>query len=177
MSSSEATVKPLNWKTDISTEDSLLSPIDWNALEEYAIGVKRKQSDDDTGNVTCQLSAEYSIGGIHIVRRLDFDDGTSWVARLSQQKDSSPISLERMLQDVHTTRVVHERSKIPVPKIFAYEASDDNAIGVAFMIMEYIPADTAMDSFGGFSTHRGEIPPQFKEKYYNAMAEIQVSSI
>lgn len=44
------------------------------------------------------------------------------------------------------------------------------------MILEYIPADTAMDSFGGWFVHKGKIATHFKKKYYAAMAEIQVRS-
>jgi hypothetical protein len=43
------------------------------------------------------------------------------------------------------------------------------------MIMEFIPADAAMDSFGGWSAHRSRTPPHFKKKFYTAMAGIQVS--
>lgn len=58
-----------------------LTFVNWKALEEYAVGVKRQHTNYD-GEITCQLSAEYNMGGLHVVRRLDFHDGTSWVARL-----------------------------------------------------------------------------------------------
>jgi hypothetical protein len=44
------------------------------------------------------------------------------------------------------------------------------------MIMEFIPGDTAMDSFGGHRIHKGKTPPQFKAKFHAEMADIQVSS-
>jgi hypothetical protein len=166
-----ANTKPLNWKNDINAERSL-TPINWTALKEYAIGVKQKHTNDD-GEITCQLSAEYNMGGLHIVRRLDFHDGTSWVARL-QLRRATADSLQRLIQEVHTIEVIRERSTIPVLEIFAYDASDNNAVGVAFMIMEFIPADTAMDSFGGWPVHRGKNPPHFKKNFYAAMARIQV---
>ncbi|KAF2753263.1 hypothetical protein EJ05DRAFT_458272 [Pseudovirgaria hyperparasitica] len=161
----------LNWKTNIDSE-CLPSPIDWKALEEYAISFKRKRSNYD-GEITCNVSAEYNMGGLHVVRRLDFQDGTTWVARLQLQK-ATPESLERLLNEVHTIQVIRERSRIPVPELFTYEASDDNAVGVAFMIMEFVPADTAMDSFGGWPVHRGKIPAPFRRKFYTGMAKIQV---
>ncbi|KAF1812192.1 hypothetical protein P152DRAFT_458596 [Eremomyces bilateralis CBS 781.70] len=114
------------------------------------------------------------MGGLNIVRRLDFHDGTSWVARLQLPKPC-PDSLQRLMNEIHTIQVIREQTRIPVPEIFAYGASCNNAIGVAFMIMEFIPADTAMDSFGGWSVHRGKTPPQFRKTFYSAMTEIQVS--
>jgi len=54
--------------------------------------------------------------------------------------------------------VVRERSQIPVPEVYAYEANCDNAVGVPFILLEFMPRDTAMDSFGGYSTHKGVTP-------------------
>ncbi|KAJ4286505.1 hypothetical protein N0V90_013205 [Kalmusia sp. IMI 367209] len=162
--------RKLNWKNDINSERAL-APVNWKALEEYAIGVKREHTNDD-GEITCQLSTEYNMGGLHLVRRLDFHDGTSWVARL-QLCRATAESHQRLVHEVHTVQALHAKSSIPVPEIFAYEASYDNTVGVAFMLMEFIPADTAMDSFGGWPVHRGKTPPQFKENFHAAMARIQ----
>lgn len=165
-------IKTLNWRSNISAESSL-PPIDWNALQEYAIGVKRMLTNQE-GVINCQLSSEYNMGGLHVVRRLDFQDGTSWVARL--QLHTTTESLQRLIHEVCTIQVIRKQSAIPVPEIFAYETSCDNNIGVAFMIMEYIPADTAMDSFGGWQVHKGKTPTRFKRQFYATMARIQVRS-
>lgn len=113
------------------------------------------------------------MGGLHLVRRLNFQDGTLWVARIQKPESKST---ERLLQEIHTMAVVRERSDIPVPKVFAYEADCNNAVGSPFMFMEFIPGDTAMNSFGGYHVHKGETPPQFKVKFHAEMADIQVSS-
>jgi hypothetical protein len=42
------------------------------------------------------------------------------------------------------------------------------------MILEYIPAITAMDSFGGWDEHKGRIPQHFRTDYHTSMADIQV---
>ncbi len=70
--------------------------------------------------------------------------------------------------------VVREKSKIPVPEIYSYEANCDNSVAVPFILMEFIPGDTATDSFGGYKVHNGETPLQFKRKFHAAMADIQV---
>jgi hypothetical protein len=165
-------IKLLNWRSDINVERSL-PPINWKALQEYAIGVKRMLTNHD-GEIGCQLSSEYNMGGLHVVRRLDFQDRTSWVARL--QLHTTAESIQCLVHEVCTIQVIREQSAIPVPEIFAYEPSCDNDVGVAFMIMEYIPADTAMDSFGGWPVHKGKTPPQFKAQFYATMARIQVRS-
>lgn len=161
----------LNWKNNISNESSLAF-VDWEALREFAIGIKRHYSNHES-NITCQLSADYNMGGLHVVRRLDFQDGTSWVARLQQRK-ATANSIQRLLHEVYTIQVIRQRTKIPVPEIIGYDASDDTKVGVAFMLLDFILADTVMDSFGGLPAHKGRIPHNFKSDFYAAMAEIQV---
>ena len=160
----------LNWKcTDIDGEFSV--PIDWEALRLYALTVKRQR--DRSQNLTCGLSREYNIGGLHAVRRIDFSDGCRWVARLQLQKPT-PESCQRLLQEVNTMAVVRSQSRIPLPTVFAYQANCYHAVGVAFMLMEFIPGNTAMDSFGGWDKHKGKMPSRFEKKLHAALADIQV---
>ncbi|KAI0619222.1 Protein kinase-like domain protein [Pyrenophora tritici-repentis] len=161
----------LNWKGNINIEPSL-PPIRWEAVIDYAKDVKRSYTKHDS-NIDCQLSMQYSMGGLHVVRRLDFEDGTSWVARLQRRKVTAE-SCKRLVTEVHTIQIVRERSNIPVPEVFGYNVSYDSPAGVPFMLLEYIPADTVMDSFGGYELHKGRIPPIFREDYYASMANIQI---
>ena len=135
----------LNWKfTNIDANFSV--PVDWEALRHYALAVKRQR--DGTQHLVCELSGEFNSGGLHAVRRIDFSDGCRWLARL-QREGPTPESCQRLLHEVHTMAVVRAISAIPVPEAFSYEASCDHAVGVAFMLVEFIPGDTATDSFGG----------------------------
>ncbi|KAH7061876.1 hypothetical protein BKA63DRAFT_429851 [Paraphoma chrysanthemicola] len=161
----------MNWKENIDIEVSLPA-IDWEALTQIAKHVKQRFSKHDS-EIECKLSAAYKMGGVHVIRRLDFEDGTRWVARLQRRK-ADLGSAERLKQEVHTIEVIRERSKIPVPEVFWYDASCNNVVGVPYMLLEFIPADSAMDSFGGHKVHRGRTPPQYKTKYLDSMATIQV---
>lgn len=162
---------PLNWKTTSIDAEPALGLVNWDALKQYAISVKRR--DDGSQTSTCELSSEYNTGGLHAVRRIDFDDGCRWVARLQLHRQTLE-SRQRLLHEVHTMDLVRERSRIPVPKVFAYETHDHNPVGAAFMLMEFVSGDTAMDSFGGWDVHKGEVPSRFRGKYFAALAELQV---
>ena len=161
----------LQWKDNIIAESSL-PPINCAALIQYAEGIKRRHL-KRASNIKCHLSDKYNMGGLHVVRLLDFEDGTTWLARLQRHKGTAE-SCQRLLAEVHTIQVIRERSKIIVPEVFGYDASYDNPVGVPFMLLEYIPAITAMDSFGGWKEHRGRIPQRFRTDYYTSMADIQV---
>ncbi|KAI9784714.1 MAG: hypothetical protein M1816_000717 [Peltula sp. TS41687] len=171
MPTTSSEIVALNWaSTDINQVDSL-GPVNWNALVQYAVDVKRRR-DGINSPITCQLSSEYNMGGLNLVRRLHFQDG-SWVARI-QLHEHTPESTERLVREVYTMAMVRERSKIPVPEVYAYEANCDNPVEVPFIIMEFIPGNTAMDSFGGYDVHRGNTPLQFKARFHAAQADIQV---
>lgn len=101
-----------------------------------------------------------------------FNDDTKWIARI-QLRESTPSSKERLLHEVHTLSIVRERTDIPVPEVFGYEAGGET-IGGAFMLMEFVPGNTGMDSFGGWDAHHGEIPAQLKGAFSRNIARIQV---
>ena len=53
---------------------SFVAEVNWEALASLSSGIRN--------NVACKVRDNYSIGHSHMVRRLDFADGISWVARL-----------------------------------------------------------------------------------------------
>ncbi|KAG8156786.1 hypothetical protein KVR01_013391 [Diaporthe batatas] len=161
--------RQLNWKTDTAELESLTF-INWETLEQYASKARRALEGAD---FACRLSFDYNMGGLHVVRRLIFDDGYEWLARL-QLEPPTPESCQRLQNEVDAMAAVRYQSKISVPRVFAYDISDASGVGAAFMLMEFIPGDTAMDSFGGWDVHKGETPTQFKDKFYAALAHIQV---
>ncbi|KAK4123639.1 hypothetical protein N657DRAFT_680810 [Parathielavia appendiculata] len=42
---------------------------------------------------------------------------------------------------------VRAKSPVPVPRVFAHDATGESGVGAAFMLLEFVPGDTAMDSF------------------------------
>ncbi|TWU70760.1 hypothetical protein ED733_001793 [Metarhizium rileyi] len=165
------TASVLNWPTtDMSMEVSL-GTVDWDALLRYATHIRQKH-EQSAAPITCQPSAEYNKGGRNLVRRLNFQDGVCWLARIQLDKPT-PESVKRLEQEVHTMSVVRERSKILVPHVYAYEANCDNVIGIPFILMEFLPGNTIMDSFGGYEVHRGKMPETFTPKFHATLADIQ----
>lgn len=172
----EGTHSTLNWKTTNPNDEESLPPINWNALQEYAVDLMRAQLHEQAGQqstITCHMAAEYNMGGLHLVRLLEFNDGIRWVARI-QLHECTDDSTKRLLHEVHTLSFLREHSKIPVPEVFGYKPDSSNAIGAPFMIMDFIPGDTAMDAFGGYHNHEGAIPPEHKPKFCRAIAQYQV---
>lgn len=162
----------LNWaNTDIDKEVAL-GAVDWDALLQYA-QVTRQKIEKSEVPFACQISVENNKGGRNLVRRLHFQDGACWLVRI-QLDNPTPESIQRLEQEVHTMSVVRERSEIPVPEVYAYAANYDNVFGAPFMLMEFLPGDTIMDSFGGYQVHKGKIPENFTPDFHATLADIQV---
>ncbi|CZT42580.1 uncharacterized protein RSE6_02504 [Rhynchosporium secalis] len=70
--------------------------------------------------------------------------------------------------------LMRERTKIPLPQVFGYEIDDSNPTGVAFMLMELLPGNVAMDADGDYEAHRGQIPLQRRDGFYASAAHVQV---
>jgi hypothetical protein len=162
-------IPQLNWQKGEIEQDKSLTFIEWDALKRYATNARRQV---DGAECSCQLSAEYNMGGLHVVRRVEFDDNIQWLARL-QLEPPTLESCQRLQNEVHTMAAVRSKSKISVPRVFAHDVAGDSGVGVAFMLMEFVPGDTAMDSFGGYGAHRGETPARFRDKFHAALAGIQ----
>ncbi|KAJ5591924.1 uncharacterized protein N7459_002293 [Penicillium hispanicum] len=167
----------INWKADIGLEPSI-PQIDWGALKDYAISIKygphqNHLNPSERRALKCEIPPIYSMGGLHLVRLLAFEDGVKWVARI-QLQEATPDSKSRLLSEMHTLSLIRERTDIPVPKVFGYYTCQER-VGRVFMIMEFIPGSTAMNAFSGPEAHTREIPPRYKAKFYNDIADIQAT--
>ncbi len=72
-------------------------------------------------------------------------------------------------------KILRERTKVPVPQVFGYEIDSNNPTGGAFVLMEFFPGNSAMDASGGYEVHRGILPLQHRESFFDALAPVQVS--
>jgi aminoglycoside phosphotransferase (APT) family kinase protein len=158
----------LNWKTDIENNEEV-PKINWTALQEFAINLKNSKSEKPTTK-NCHIYEKYNLGGLHLARILEFDDGMKWIARIQLHKLTSELE-KRLFYEISTLSILHEQADVPVPEVYGYETNPD-LIGRAFMIMQFIPGNTGTD-FTGFRSK--DIPPQFQAKFYHEMARIHAS--
>ena len=139
----------------------LLNRINWDALCQYA---SKLHNDED-----CTISPDFTMGGRHMVRRINFRDGTRWIGRV---RITTPINGDegrRLLQrEVDCMELVKERTSVPVPTVFGYVVSAKNDFGAPFMLMECLSGNVGID------LHGVEIPAQYKASFHREMARFQV---
>ena len=143
---------------------SFFDNINWNALCQFAS--KLNEGKD------CAVDPQWTIGGRHLIRIIQFRDGSRWIARLRMTTSQSEEERSRLVQrEVDCLQLVKERTTVPVPTIFGYITSTQNEIGAPFMLMECLSGNTAVD------LNRNEphgIPSQHKSSFYEGMARLQV---
>lgn len=158
----------------MSDSHSSSALIDWEALQEFAVAEKRRESQSENVGVTRGLSAAFREGGLHIVRRVDFSDGDRWIVRV-QKMEPSIASCQRLLHEVCAVAAIQQRSSVPIPKIITYRTAENSPVRAGFIIQQYVHADTAMNVLGEQFSRAAQMTAGWKEKYFAAMATIQVT--
>ncbi|KAJ5713875.1 uncharacterized protein N7483_011056 [Penicillium malachiteum] len=165
-SSSWSSVQKFLENSDIQTVD-YFQRTKWDELCRTASG--------PAGDLECIALDQVASGLNNIVRVLHFSDQTRWAARVHiRRKYSSFDSSINFEAEVGTMQFIKEHSDLPVPRLFAYEADENNPVGVAFMLIELLPGIVAMDPNGGYEVHRGMIPKEYRPNFYSFVAKYHV---
>jgi hypothetical protein len=97
--------------------------------------------------VTCEISPDPLFGSYNILYRLDFSDTVRWLVKLPVRAgDPGPWTEDdafMIRSEVCTLRAVKERTAIPVPAVYAHDATFNNEICCPFILMEFLPGTPA----------------------------------
>ncbi|KAF1960332.1 hypothetical protein CC80DRAFT_544786 [Byssothecium circinans] len=137
------------------------------------------------GSRPCTLSPKFSVGSFNLVRKIQFDDGVEWIVRLRMPPIpdqgsgmASPPTRERMLLDMEselaTMEFVRQNTDIPIPRVYAYDLNEQNAVGCPFSIIELVEGNTAEELSRTYPGEHEGIPAQFEEKFWRQVAKIMV---
>lgn len=81
----------------------------------------------------------------NLVFKITFSDGVIWIARICHSPTRGGDGGEdrkSMLSEIATLRTLRQRTTIPVPDVFAFEASRSNEFGYPYMLMECLAGQT-----------------------------------
>ncbi|KAG8406148.1 hypothetical protein J3458_021475 [Metarhizium acridum] len=164
--------------------NKFVDKIDSKALESYASSLR--------GNQPCTISAEFSVGNFNLVRKIQFRDGVECIVRLrmppmpvaGQLNDMvSPQAREKRLLEMEselaTMEFVRQNTDIPIPKVYAYDRDEQNAVGCLFSMIEYVHGNTAEEVSQSYPGNQERIPEPFREKILTPIANImtQLASV
>ncbi|KAI0818416.1 kinase-like domain-containing protein [Xylaria sp. FL0064] len=168
MPSQSSLIDLLNWK--ISEYDPLHSvrEVIWKT---NWVKLCQRASELNHG-LACMPLSKMTNGLHNLVCILQFSDQTRWVARIGLHRSAADSA--KLRNEVDAMQLIKEKCKFRVPHVFAYEIDDENPVGVPFILMEFLPGNTAMDAAGGYDVHRGQIPFAYRQIFYRSVAECHV---
>jgi hypothetical protein len=148
--------------------------VNWTALREMARCLR---------GTDCRVEARMGYGHSHMIRLIVFEDGVRWIARLPMPEINRNVEdkflpsedywsaqdVLDMQSEIDTMSFISENSQVPIPKIFAYNTSPKNSVGVPYMFMECVLGNSIRHLGGG-------IPEKYKGKFLRDLARIHVSS-
>ncbi|KAJ2975187.1 hypothetical protein NUW58_g8429 [Xylaria curta] len=168
MSSQSPLIDALNWEISEHGQPNsvreVIEKTNW-------VNLCQRASDLNHG-LPCKPLSKMTNGLNNLVCILQFSDQTRWVARIGLHRSATDSA--KLRSEVDAMQLIREQCKIPIPQVFACEVNSENPVGVPFVLMEFLPGNTAMDAAGGYDVHRGQIPFTYRPKFYRSVAECHV---
>ena len=134
----------LTWEAPDVVQSSIrasLARINWNEL-------CLRASRLNNGLLCTPLDLE-NAGLNNVVRLLQFpDSSTVWVVRIPL--NDSDTTCHRLQAEIDAMHLIAEKTDVRLPRIFDYELTANNPVGVPFILMEFLPGNVAKDMFGGW---------------------------
>ena len=124
---------------------SVRANIDLEIIQEYASCVRRSRVSPKEYNATpwifkCTTSRSPLHGSYNILFPLIFGDGVRWLFKVPARGYHGcwdDMAAQALTSEALTMRYLR-RNSIPVPEVYSFEASIDNALGCPFILMEYV---------------------------------------
>ncbi|KAG5761086.1 hypothetical protein H9Q72_010812 [Fusarium xylarioides] len=133
--------------------------------------------------VPCTFSPRFSVGHFNMVRRIDFTDGTSWVARVRLPElrtvlgDRKALDVASTLKvEVSSMKFFKAKTSIPVPAVHSYSFDTNNQVGAPYILMDYIHGTVATELRDANEYEAGLFgTPDQDRAFRKQMAEIQAT--
>lgn len=128
----------------------VLDAIDFEQLPHFAVSVRVQNAHCDTPGkstgtdgkappMTCKVLYPPLTGSYHILYRLEFSDGVSWMFKVpitGYQAQFDELAANALTSEAMTMRLLKRQTSIPVPEVYSFDASLDNAVKCPFIMME-----------------------------------------
>lgn len=89
--------------------------------------------------IPCKIVDLPLCGSFHIVFTLEFDDGVKWMLKISANGHHfDSVAAAALISEARTMQLLKRETTIPVPAVYAFDASSDNDLSSPFILMERI---------------------------------------
>lgn len=92
-----------------------------------------------SASIPCRIVNLPLCGSFNIVFTLQFDDGFKWMLKVSANGHRfDSVAAAALISEARTMQLLKRETTIPVPKIYAFDASSCNDLNSPFILMERI---------------------------------------
>ncbi|KAL9132996.1 MAG: hypothetical protein Q9175_005830, partial [Cornicularia normoerica] len=90
-------------------------------------------------SVPCKITGPPLCGSFNIVFTLEFDDGVKWMLKISANGHRfDSVAAAALISEAQTMQLLKSETTIPIPAVYAFDASSCNDLNVPFILMERI---------------------------------------
>ena len=87
--------------------------------------------------IPCKIVDLPLCGSFHIVFTLEFDDGVKWMLKISANGHRfDSVAAAALISEARTMQLLKRETTIPVPVVYAFDASSSNELNSPFILME-----------------------------------------
>jgi len=137
---------------------AMFSSLDRLAIREFISSLRH--------GISCEISPQFTNGTQHLVFEVSFSDDLRWIARLKIRRDTDEHFDDSVKSQACAMKLVRERTRIPVPDVYAWDSGSQNVFGAPYIVMEAISGRELHSKDPLFQT--------FREKILDQMASILI---
>ncbi|KAL8788743.1 MAG: hypothetical protein Q9195_007150 [Heterodermia aff. obscurata] len=155
---------------------SVRANIDLTIIQEYASCVRRSRVSPKEYVVTpwvfeCTTTSSPLHGSFNILFPLVFGDGVQWLFKVPARGYNGcwdDMAARALTSEALTMRYLRQNI-IPVPEVYSFDSSVDNALGCPFILMEHVHGRRLYEGwFGAWSS--GEYLESFRQRCLQTLA-------
>ena len=93
----------------------------------------------NTDLIPCKIIGSPLCGSFHIVFTLEFEDGVKWMLKISANGHHfDSVAAAALVSEARTMQLLKNETTIPVPAVYAFDATSSNELNSPFILMERI---------------------------------------
>ncbi|CAF9914988.1 hypothetical protein IMSHALPRED_002301 [Imshaugia aleurites] len=102
-------------------------------------GIVSSETSCDSASTPCRIVDQPLCGSFNIVFTLEFDDGIKWMLKISANGHRfDSVAAAALISEARTMQLLKKETTIPVPTVYAFDASSHNRLNSPFILMERI---------------------------------------
>ncbi len=118
----------------------VLATANFERLQDLALAARASRDQIADPSLSCSIdTSAFAHGFVNVVMEVAFSDNVYWIARLRYQPVRESRVAEHavdLLSEIATMKTVRDRTSIPVPEVFAFDASPFNPVDYPYIFME-----------------------------------------